>query len=70
MKFKKSLNNNIALAEDLEGNELIVIGTGVGFKKVKGQELKQEDIKKRSESALTNDTSGWSNSSMKSLCRS
>lgn len=46
MKFKKSLNNNIALAEDLEGNERIVIGTGVGFKKVKGQELKQEDIQK------------------------
>ncbi|UOK61005.1 CAT RNA binding domain-containing protein [Paenibacillus sp. OVF10] len=33
MRFKKSLNNNIALAEDTEGCEVIVIGTGVGFKK-------------------------------------
>lgn len=46
MKFKKSLNNNIALAEDPEGNELIVIGTGIGFKKVKGQTLRREEIQK------------------------
>lgn len=46
MKFKKSLNNNIALAEDPEGNELIVIGTGIGFKKVKGQMLRREEIQK------------------------
>lgn len=46
MRFKKSLNNNIALAEDDEGCEVIVIGTGVGFKKVKGQLIKQEQIQK------------------------
>ncbi|WP_340026477.1 PRD domain-containing protein [Paenibacillus sp. FSL K6-1096] len=46
MIFKKSLNNNIALAEDPEGNELIVIGTGIGFKKVKGQTLRREEIQK------------------------
>lgn len=46
MRFKKSLNNNIALAEDAEGCEVIVIGTGVGFKKVKGQPIEQSQIQK------------------------
>ncbi|PQP81504.1 hypothetical protein C0Q44_17430 [Paenibacillus sp. PCH8] len=46
MKFKKSLNNNIALAEDTDGCEVIVIGTGVGFKKVKGQTIDREHIQK------------------------
>ena len=46
MRFKKSLNNNIALAEDAEGYEVIVIGTGVGFKKVKGQWIEREQIQK------------------------
>ncbi|MCP1133874.1 PRD domain-containing protein [Paenibacillus polysaccharolyticus] len=46
MRFKKSLNNNIALAEDAEGCEVIVIGTGVGFKKVKGQPIEHSQIQK------------------------
>ncbi|MET3941904.1 beta-glucoside operon transcriptional antiterminator [Paenibacillus sp. PvP094] len=46
MKFKKSLNNNIALAEDDEGCEVIVIGTGIGFKKAKGQYLDRNQIQK------------------------
>ncbi|QOS79186.1 PRD domain-containing protein [Paenibacillus sp. JNUCC31] len=46
MRFKKSLNNNIALAEDAEGCEVIVIGTGVGFKKAKGQWIERDQIQK------------------------
>lgn len=46
MKFIKSLNNNIALAVDTDGKEVIVIGTGIGFKKVKGQQLDERSIQK------------------------
>ncbi|WP_342415849.1 PRD domain-containing protein [Paenibacillus sp. FSL R10-2782] len=46
MKFKKSLNNNIALAEDQDGCEVIVIGTGVGFKKARGQWIDRDHIQK------------------------
>lgn len=31
MKIKKKINNNVALAEDAKGRELVVFGKGVGF---------------------------------------
>ena len=31
MKIIKKINNNVALAQDQSGNELIVFGRGVGF---------------------------------------
>lgn len=46
MKFMKSLNNNIAMAVDDNGNEVIVVGTGIGFKKVKGQNIDERGIQK------------------------
>lgn len=46
MEFQKSLNNNIALAVDKDGKEVIVIGTGVGYKKVRGQRLNPDSIQK------------------------
>lgn len=46
MRFRKSLNNNIALAVDDDGCEIIIIGTGVGFKKVKDQIIDQTTIQK------------------------
>lgn len=33
MRILKNINNNVALARDADGNELIVVGTGVGFPK-------------------------------------
>lgn len=46
MRFRKSLNNNIALAVDDDGCEIIIIGTGVGFKKVKDQIIDPATIQK------------------------
>lgn len=34
MKITKKLNNNVALAEDGAGKELVVFGTGIGFREV------------------------------------
>lgn len=34
MKITKKLNNNVALAEDGSGRELVVFGTGIGFRDV------------------------------------
>ncbi len=34
MKITKKLNNNVALAEDGAGRELVVFGTGIGFRDV------------------------------------
>lgn len=31
MKITKKINNNVALAQDAKGRELIVFGKGVGF---------------------------------------
>lgn len=33
MHILKNINNNVALARDADGNELIVVGTGIGFPK-------------------------------------
>ena len=41
MKFRKSLNNNIALAVDDDGYEIIIIGTGVGFKNIPCKKIKE-----------------------------
>lgn len=34
MKILKSINNNVALCVDSDGNELVVFGKGVGFHKI------------------------------------
>lgn len=46
MKFIKSLNNNISLAINDEGEEVVVFGTGVGYKKKEGDEIVQSEITK------------------------
>ena len=33
MKIRKILNNNLVLASDVQGNEIIVKGRGIGFNK-------------------------------------
>ncbi|WP_086348809.1 PRD domain-containing protein [Candidatus Enterococcus clewellii] len=47
MRVVKSLNNNIILAEDAKGNEVVLFGTGIGFKKKKGEEIPSQAIQKK-----------------------
>lgn len=46
MKVIKSLNNNIVLAEDDAGNEVVLFGTGIGFQKKKGEDISNQAIQK------------------------
>lgn len=46
MRIKKVINNNILCAIDEKGNELIVTGKGIGFKRFVGEEIKREQIDK------------------------
>ncbi|WP_162880769.1 BglG family transcription antiterminator LicT [Paraliobacillus sediminis] len=46
MKLKQAFNNNVALVLDQNGNEIIVMGKGVGFKKQKFEEIDQSLIDK------------------------
>ncbi|GAF67112.1 putative transcriptional antiterminator [Bacillus sp. TS-2] len=47
MKFIKAFNNNVALVEDPSGIEWVVMGTGVGFKKNKGETIEEESIRRK-----------------------
>lgn len=46
MRIKKVINNNILCAIDGKGNELIVTGKGIGFKRFVGESIRQEQIEK------------------------
>ena len=41
------INNNIAVVSDSQGDEVIVIGKGLGFNKKKGDEIEEKKIEKR-----------------------
>lgn len=42
----KALNNNLVLAKDSHGQELVLFGTGIGFKKKNGDWVEEENISK------------------------
>lgn len=46
MKIEKIINNNIVVSEDSEGNEIIVMGRGIGFQKKTGSEISQKAVEK------------------------
>lgn len=46
MKVEKVINNNIVSSTDQDGNEVVVMGKGIGYKCVVGQPIKQEAIEK------------------------
>lgn len=46
MKVEKIINNNIVSSKDNEGNELIVMGCGLGFRKKAGQYIEESKIEK------------------------
>lgn len=46
MEVVKALNNNIILAKDQTGDEKVLFGTGIGFKKRRGDEVDQTLISK------------------------
>lgn len=43
MKLTKTLNNNVAVAQDNNGCEFVVIGLGVGYVE-RGAEIPQEKV--------------------------
>ena len=43
---KKSLNNNVLIASDEQGSEVILIGRGIGFGKGKGDPIVREQVEK------------------------
>jgi len=46
MKISRPINNNIVSAIDDSGQEVIVVGKGIGYKAKEGAELKESDIQK------------------------
>jgi len=46
MKIRKILNNNLVLARDEQGNEVIVKGRGIGFYKKRGDLIEESIIEK------------------------
>ncbi|MBS4179277.1 glucose PTS transporter transcription antiterminator GlcT [Lederbergia citrea] len=44
--IKKSLNNNVLIATDVSGNEVILIGRGIGFSRQSGDHIVQEKVEK------------------------
>lgn len=46
MKIIKIINNNIVSAVDSEGNEVVVMGKGLGFQKKSGQSISESEIEK------------------------
>lgn len=46
MKATKIINNNIVASQDSEGNELVVMGRGIGFGKKSGQDIDENKIEK------------------------
>lgn len=41
-----SMNNNVTLAQDVNGEEVVLIGSGIGFNKNKGDTINEEKIEK------------------------
>ena len=39
MQIKQIINNNTIFSEDAQGNELIVMGKGIGFQGRRGEEV-------------------------------
>ena len=46
MKITQIVNNNLVFSEDSQGNEIIVVGKGIGFHGKKGDLLKPQMIEK------------------------
>ena len=46
MRVRKVINNNIVLASDDAGEEVVILGNGVGFQKKKGDVLEKKRIEK------------------------
>ncbi|MBO0602361.1 transcription antiterminator [Sporosarcina sp. E16_3] len=44
--IKKALNNNVLIATDVNGNEVVLIGRGIGFGKKSGEPIIQEKVEK------------------------
>lgn len=44
--IKKALNNNVLIATDVSGNEVVLIGRGIGFGKKSGEPIIQEKVEK------------------------
>jgi beta-glucoside operon transcriptional antiterminator len=47
MKYIKAFNNNVAIVEDSSGLEWIVMGTGVGYQKKKGDPIDESNIRRK-----------------------
>jgi len=47
LRVVKALNNNIVLAIDRDNQEIVAFGTGIGFKKRKGDSIEEDNITKR-----------------------
>lgn len=43
VKIKKILNNNVVIAKDDDGHEVIVMSTGLGFSKKAGDIFRRQD---------------------------
>ena len=46
MKIAKVLNNNIAIAVGRDGNDVIVLGSGIAFQKHRGDEVDESRIER------------------------
>lgn len=46
MEIIKVINNNVVSAKDSEGNEVVLMGKGIGFKAKEGQTVKPEQVEK------------------------
>lgn len=46
MKINKVLNNNLVFSKNKDGEDIIVAGLGIGFQKIKGDEIEQKKLKK------------------------
>lgn len=42
MKINKVLNNNLVFSKNKDGEDIIVAGLGIGFQKIKGDEIEQK----------------------------
>ncbi|MED4293868.1 CAT RNA binding domain-containing protein [Priestia megaterium] len=47
MKFVKVFNNNVALVKDSSNVEWVIMGTGVGFQKKKGDPVDKAVIRRK-----------------------
>ena len=46
MQIKQVINNNIVFSEDEQGNEIVIVGKGIGFRGQKGEELDTSKVEK------------------------